>query len=199
MTKEELAELFAEQKKEELTTLIKEAYLKGYEQGQLGVSVPIFIDGVEYVDLGMPSGTLWSKEPLTKNGSYLQVSYSEAMTLPIPTREQWEELNKTCAFKNNKIVAPLPTCQRIGFEYWRKGLQGEECDYFTGYKFWLKGEIDSLKHAPVMVYCVKDKEKHGIEYRELSKYFRNDRYLLIGSDKHFTGYKLPVFLVKNKE
>ena len=51
--------------------------------------------------------------------------------------------------------------------------------------FWLKGEADEENNAPVMVYDLVDKEPN---YEHI-----------IGKDVHFIGYKLPVFLVKNKE
>ena len=61
MTKEELAQQYAEEKAAEMAELLKAAYLKGYEQGELKVACSISIEGVEYYDLGLPSGTLWSK------------------------------------------------------------------------------------------------------------------------------------------
>jgi len=197
MTKEELAEQFAEQKNAELESLIKEAYLKGYEQALFDTNKSIIIDGISYVDMGLPSGTLWSKHPLWENGKYIRVNYLEAQNLPIPTKDQWEELFQKCAFKKNEFIAPLPSCQRIGFDFWRDGIMGEECNDQTGYKFWIKDEIDDANKAPVMVYCIKTKK--NIEYRMPSEPYRNDKDYLIGSDNYFTGYKLPVFLVKNKE
>ena len=69
MTKEELAQQYAEEKAAEMAELLKAAYLKGYEQGELKVACSISIEGVEYFDLGLPSGTLWSK-PLRSNSIY---------------------------------------------------------------------------------------------------------------------------------
>lgn len=48
-----------------------------------------------YVDLGLPSGTLWK----SKNEPFTDFTYTEAMdSFPgqIPTKEQWEELIKYC-------------------------------------------------------------------------------------------------------
>ena len=64
MNKEELAEAFVMDKVDGLRSLIKEAYQKGYEQGALQTSLCISMDGIEFVDLGLPSGTLWSSCPL---------------------------------------------------------------------------------------------------------------------------------------
>lgn len=199
MTKEELANQFAEHKNAELESLIKEAYLKGYDQALFDTKKIITIDNITYVDMGLQSGTLWSVHPLWDTGDYIQVNYSEAQNLSLPTKEQWEELVKKCAFKKNEIVAPFPSCKRIYFDFWRKGLMGEECNDGTGYKFWLKGEVDDANRAPVMVYCIKNGKKSILDYRLPSEPYRNDSDYIIGSDKHFTGFKLPVFLVRNKD
>ena len=61
---------------------------------------------------------------------------------------------------------------------------GEGCEKGRN-MFWLKGEADEENNAPVMVYDLVDKEPN---YEHI-----------IGKDVHFIGYKLPVFLVKNKE
>ena len=109
MTKEELAEQFAEQKAEELSAIVKEAYLKGYEKGCLDSNQTFSMDGYSVVDLGLPSGTMWTKEPLCiLNYGYKQerLSYHEASKLPIPTKEQWEEVCQYCRFENDKIIGP---------------------------------------------------------------------------------------------
>lgn len=189
---------FAEQKTAEIIKTIKEAYLKGYEQALHDTKKSICIDGIEYVDLGLPSGTLWSKNPLEINGAYRNVDYSEAINFPIPTKEQWKELCEFCAIKKNEIVASAPSCQRISFDFMKKGLCGEGCNSITGYKFWLKGDKYPEMYAPAMVYCYKIKEIKSVEYKAQEVYINNID-LFIGADMHFTGFKLPVFLVKNKE
>ena len=48
-----------------------------------------------YVDLGLPSGTLWSEE----NEDCGLISYEEAMSLygnNLPTKKQWDELTEKC-------------------------------------------------------------------------------------------------------
>jgi len=64
MNKEELAEAFLMDKIDSIKSLIKEAFYKGYKQGVLKATLCINIDGIEFVDLGLPSGTLWSSCPL---------------------------------------------------------------------------------------------------------------------------------------
>lgn len=68
--------------------LVEEAvissYMNGYEVNN-GKS-EVVIDGVEYIDLGLPSGTLWSKVPAG------EFNYRDASMMNIPTKEQFEEL-----------------------------------------------------------------------------------------------------------
>lgn len=68
--------------------LVEEAvvssYMKGYEANS-GKS-EVVIDGVEYIDLGLPSGTLWSKVPVG------EFNYDDASKMNIPTKEQFKEL-----------------------------------------------------------------------------------------------------------
>mgnify|MGYP007070184901 CR=1 FL=1 len=84
MEKEEFAQLFAENASDKVLELLKDAYLKGYEQGIIDAGVPLNIDGVTYIDMGLPSGTMWSKHSLEYcNYGYKQrkLSYYEAIKL----------------------------------------------------------------------------------------------------------------------
>ena len=61
-----------------------------------------------YVDLGLPSGTLWKEE--NEDGFY---SYDQAMAFygsNLPTKEQWEELKKSCIWtwtgNSYKVMGP---------------------------------------------------------------------------------------------
>lgn len=179
MTKEELAQQYAEEKAAEMAELLKAAYLKGYEQGELKVACSISIEGVEYYDLGLPSGTLWSK-PLSYtvfNGEkYKQFSYNDASRFDgLPTEVQWEELKEICRIHSCNII----------------GRSGERIDISTGSNFrgeyvpegynyiWLKSEIDE-----------KGEAKAGRIYTA---------GISIGIVSHFAGYKLPVMLTKKRE
>ena len=187
MTKEEFAAQYSEQKTEEIKNLIKEAYLKGYEQGCLESTHSINYYGVEYVDLGLPSGTLWSKTSLQyESYGYKQklFSYEETKNLQIPTVEQWEELCKYCHFFGHSIIGP--NGQRIGYNkapagYWIKTL-GEGCEKNQN-MFWLRGEINEENNAPAMLYDVIEKRDNDI--------------ICKGASMHFIGFRLPVFLVKD--
>lgn len=72
---------------------VAEAYQKGFEAAQK-VKDGVFVDDeIEYIDLGLPSGTLWSKKPIG------QFSYHDAQKYSLPTVEQFKELCE-CRFNN---------------------------------------------------------------------------------------------------
>lgn len=191
MTQEELAKQFAAQKVEELSAIVEEAYLKGYEQGCIDSDGPITIDGVTYVDLGLPSETLWSSWPLEYcDYGYKQrrFSYRDACQLSLPSVEQWDEVCQFCHFDGRFIIGL--SGERIGYDiapagYFIRSL-GEGCEEEQN-MFWLKGDVDEENNAPTMVYDIITNIENEIEN------------VLRGASRHFIGYKLPVFLVKNKE
>ena len=177
MTKEELAQQYAEEKAAEMAKLLKAAYLKGYEQGELKVACSISIEGVEYYDLGLPSGTLWSK-PLGSYG-YKLFSYNDASRFDgLPTEAQWEELKK-CRIYDDYIIGysgmriPISTIREGGFGIDDRGENVPKGNNL----FWLKSEMDE-----------KGEAKAGR--------FNADGLSVVS---HFAGYKLPVMLTKKRE
>lgn len=176
MTKEELAQQYAEEKAAEMAELLKAAYLKGYEQGELKVACSISIEGVEYYDLGLPSGTLWSK-PLRHtspyNNDYKKFSQNDASRFDgLPTEAQWEELKK-CRIYDNCIIGCSGMRIYIDTSSYYRGENVPE-----GYNyFWLKSEMDE-----------KGVAKAGR--------FNADGLSVVS---HFAGYRLPVMLTKKRE
>jgi len=52
---------------------------------------------IEYVDLGLPSGTFWKL--INEKGYYTFDEAVEKFSNQLPTKEQWEELKKNCNWK----------------------------------------------------------------------------------------------------
>lgn len=181
MTKEELAQQYAEEKAAEMAELLKAAYLKGYEQGELKVACSISIEGVEYYDLGLPSGTLWSK-PLpyaSNNSEYKKFSHNDASRFDgLPTEAQREELMK-CRIYDDYIIGysgmriPISTIREGGFGIDDRGENVPKGNNL----FWLKSEMDE-----------KGEAKAGR--------FNADGLSIVS---HFAGYKLPIMLTKKRE
>lgn len=161
--------------------LLKAAYLKGYEQGELKVACSISTEGIKYYDLGLPSGTLWSK-PLpyaSNNSEYKKFSHNDASRFDgLPTEAQWEELMK-CRIYDDYIIGysgmriPISTIREGGFGIDDRGENVPKGNNL----FWLKSEMDE-----------KGEAKAGR--------FNADGLSVVS---HFAGYKLPVMLTKKRE
>lgn len=179
MTKDELTEQITNDVISKIQPLIKEAFLKGYELGELRSALTVKVDGVEYVDLGLPSGTLWSKTPFHGIiSNYSKFCYDDAQKLNIPTEEQCKEL-----LANKKTVINGACIETVGANgkritaYAYGSYLGEGCEEMS--KFWIKGIPDGSHNAPVLTAYQNNLGVYSIS-------------------KHFTGYRLPVFLVKSK-
>ncbi len=181
MTKEEFAQQYAEEKAAEMAKLLKAAYLKGYEQGELKVACSISIEGIKYYDLGLPSGTLWSK-PLpyaSNNSEYKKFSHNDASRFDgLPTEAEWEELMK-CRIYDDYIIGysgmriPISTIREGGFGIDDRGENVPKGNNL----FWLKSEMDE-----------KGEAKAGR--------FNADGLSIVS---HFAGYKFPIMLTKKRE
>lgn len=174
MTKEEFAQQYAEEKAAEMADLLKDAYLKGYEQGELKVACSISIEGVKYYDLGLPSGTLWSK-PLEGFRSYRKFSHLQAMKYDgLPTEAQWEELKEICRINSFYLIGR--TGERISILSWDDYL-GEQVPKDEN-RFWLKSEMDENGEAKAGRFCCNGP---------------------LSVVNYFAGYRLPVLLTKKRE
>ena len=104
----ERAQSYAVQKTDELITkAIEQAYIDGYREGYKDREneIPVVLtDGnVEYVDLGLPSKTLWTTDYVKEKDKILYLPYCEAKKYNIPTKEQWEELKKCCSLQVDDV------------------------------------------------------------------------------------------------
>lgn len=169
-----------------ISTAIEEAYVSGYKEGYeagLAAQEPIALeeenDGVEYVDLGLPSGTLWSNGFLeNENGEVCHLSYQEASELNIPTAEQFRELLDCCEYIGSKDFLSYlgMNGHYIRFNYTFIDKAGKMVNYGT-FHFWLKDEEPPEDNRR----CVWGNNKGG--------------YIT----SSFMGWKMPVFLVKTKD
>ena len=92
----------------------------------------------EYIDLGLPSGTLW--EPFNEEGYYTYDEAVEKFGHNLPTKEQWEELKNECnwKWKGNGYDVTGPNGNMIflpaaGYRY------GTEVNYLDGSGFYWSG------------------------------------------------------------
>lgn len=109
MTSSEQAKKYAEGKVyEALTAVVEKAFADGYDAGykdaiaELKVEPDVEENGITYVDLGLPSGTLWASDYLRgKDGKLEYLSFGYASPLSLPTKAQVEELLSYCTVSLN--------------------------------------------------------------------------------------------------
>ena len=179
---------------EALSQVVADAYMAGYNAGYQDGVDKVAKDSVseetEFVDLGLPSGTLWSSDYVKDdNGKVIYVTQENNAAYEIPTYEQFKELMDECKWEQKSEK----NWTESGFYYWHEwaiclGPNGNKITFEkTGYY----EATDSLTRTSEIFFWLNNKE-----------YFHNNcasitfNSLNIGSEKMFSGYKLPIRLVK---
>ena len=197
------AEKYASEKTNEMITkAIAQAYADGYRQGYKDREDEIPVDlrenKTKFVDLGLPSGTLWA-DSFEKDGEYVIYSpYEKAELLEIPTIEQWNELMNLCKWdfvkdRNGALYradCAGPNGRVISF--FITGLINaiEKRDYNESF-FWVKADIDGNTKKAVHIF------RPYIMCEGKLKYISN--VCTVALQNSFSGYKLPIRLVKTKK
>ena len=193
----EKADKYADGKANEaITKAIAQAYLDGYRDGYNDREAEIPADfrdnKTTYIDLGLPSRTLWSEDYEKDGGSLLYLPYERAEYLKIPTEEQWQELLDECEMEIEWIGNSGPNIQQVIItgpngnilRFKRNGMikSNNSIKAFEIY-FWLEDQDDSsLKNAVHISHDEKYAEKVRLDKKEVVDIF--------------SGYRLPVRLVR---
>lgn len=190
----EKADKYADGKANEaITKAIAQAYLDGYRDGYNDREAEIPADfrdnKTKYIDLGLPSRTLWSEDYEKDDGNTLYLPYERADYLKIPTKEQWEELVEHCECKievdhdYDFIKANLvgPNGNTLVFEKTGKEFANELTDHWQAF-FWIEGEYEGNNRSAVHLYNEWKRTKN----KKLGKRI----------EQTFSGYHLPVRLVR---
>ena len=172
---------------EAITAAIEKAYQDGYNDGLNHLELEKMEaakTGVKYVDLGLSSGTLWSKCYLGEGEDLY--SYLDASKFNIPTKEQYEELfkeSKVCYLKNCYDV-------RIGIKF--IGPNGGEIQIL--YKRIQDLDATNSKNQS-FYFWIKDDEAG--DKKNCAGIITDDQDIMeTPVNKIFMGLKLPVMLVK---
>lgn len=183
------AEYAVAQTNEVMSLAIAKAYADGYRDGyrdkEEEIPVDMHANITEFVDLGLPSGTLWAAdyERINGNEAIEYLPYEKVSQMNIPTREQWEELLDICRW-NYKYVSSKtmyficigPNGNTITFPCYGSILNGESTTDHTYAMFWIHDEGEELEKNAVHMHY------HSRQQKEVVKTYK--------------GYKLPVRLVR---
>lgn len=177
---------------EALTKVVADAYMAGYNVGYQDGIDKIAKDSVleetEFVDLGLPSGTLWASDYVKKddNDMTFYVTQENGADYEIPTYEQFKELMDECKWEQKSEK----NWTESGFYYWHDWAicLGPNGNKITFEKTGLYEATDSLTRTSEIFFWLNDKESNcaSITFDSLN----------IGSENMFSGYKLPIRLVK---
>ena len=178
----EKANNYAEEKvinilKEALAKVYADGYRDGYKDCEDEITTNLQDDETEFVDLGLPSGTLWAKEYEKTGDNFLYLPYFQAKGYNLPTRTQWEELVKYCKWgwcgkvfrctgRNGGII-DFPKTGKIDTTFENGG---------NAYLWLLEESLDDENNAYAYIYNATPQD--------------------IGSC--FMGYRLPIRQVKVK-
>ena len=167
-----------------ITTAIEEAYAAGYKDGyndgmssRDNLSPNDIEEGVEYADLGLPSGTKWAIDFLKdEKGKVKLFYYEEARNYNLPTSQQYLEfINNTrrSDYVNNQGEKTIKILgangNRMQWEKYMSTVAEFSASKFM-YMFWLKNMEENGSER----IAAKDSKIVNI----------------------FTGYRLPIILVR---
>lgn len=173
-----------------LSQVVADAYLAGYNAGyQDGYNKVVkdsVSEGSEFVDLGLPSGTLWSLDYVKNDkANAIYVTQENSADYEIPTYEQFKELMDECKWEQKSEK----NWTEGGFYHWHEWAicLGPNGNKITFEKTGLYEVADSLTRTSEIFFWLNNK-------RNCASITLNS--LNIGSEIVFSGYKLPIRLVK---
>ena len=190
---QERANKYASEKTNEvMIQAIAQAYRDGYQDGykdcEREIPLEVQKDKTEFVDLGLPSGTLWAADYEKKDGKWMYLPYEKASTLSIPTEEQWKELLEACRweFKTARngwekyFVCVGLNGNHIKFYYNGIVKDGENPENIQYVRFWVNDSYDDKNVVYMDGYLDKQFEwKCKAEQKKV-----------------YVGYGIPVRLVR---
>lgn len=169
--------------KEAFAKVYTDGYRDGYKDCQNHVSVNLRINNTEYVDLGLPSGTLWSADYEKEGDELVYIPHDVALRNMIPTSEQCLELYNCCRFNydviEGKIYCIGPNGNSVTFSPTSYKERGDEV----------------IKSATICYFWLCNK---GEENNHNAGAIGYNRGIWHETRNLFSGYKLPIRLVKKK-
>ena len=188
MRLQEKAEQYAKHCLDRFKKEIVDAYIEGYCEGSCDEEqkhAKNEDEDSDFIDLGLPSGTLWREELLhDEEGEIRRLAYNEARDFSLPTEEQCRELMSKCFLVREKYGITFRGKDNeelyLGFTDQAEKPNGtaDAC-----IRFWVKGDVDDDLKAPCLQCSI---------------------LLLPGAAgyhicRRFVGEKIAVLTVKNKK
>ena len=188
MRLQEKAEQYAKHCLDRFKKEIVDAYIEGYCEGSYDEEqkhAKNEDEDSDFIDLGLPSGTLWREELLhDEDGEIRRLAYNEARDFSLPTEDQCRELMSKCFLVREKYGITFRGKDNeelyLGFTDQAEKPNGtaDAC-----IRFWVLGDVDDDLKAPCLQCSI---------------------LLLPGAAgyhicRRFVGEKIAVLTVKNKK
>lgn len=203
MNVQEQAVKFAEGKANQaITKTIVDAYIEGYRAGYNDREEELPLDlrdkKTEYVDMGLPSRTLWSTDYEQEESQYLYLPYMEAKKFKLPTKAQWEELFSLCKwehiFKEGQYLSQLGNVEQIYYGVNFVGPNGQ----ILSFKPTGRITTSSIQDQRDIFFWQEDNSDRRVKcaVHSFQSYNRISSVAEIEVTNAFVGYKLPIRLVR---
>lgn len=179
--------------KEAFAKVYADGYRDGYKDREEEIPVEFRTEKTVFIDLGLPSGTLWADNYEQRNGDILYLPYEKALNHTIPSEDQWNELIENCkwlgdysssglSFYGVTCIGPNGNSIRFSSAGFVENEQVTGKPFYGGGSalFWLNSKTDGNEKKAIKVTG----EKGWIPEKEIVNMF--------------SGYKLPIRLVKTK-
>ena len=174
---------------EALAQVYADGYRDGYRDSEDQMPRAKETHDEKFIDLGLPSGTLWSRDYLQHDGETAYLPYLEAKQMDIPTEEQWYELITNCDIQQVTVQQSYECTKFVGLNGNVLTLKGAGYIDFGrhdreqgGYPvFWLKSTTEDNKNSTISISFLGNTGKYAVDIQKM-----------------FLGYHLPVRLVKSK-
>ena len=178
-----------------LSKAIAQAYADGYRDGvkdrDEGIASSNSDNDIAFIDLGLPSGTMWAVNFLKEGNSISDLPYKDADLMNIPTKEQWDELWSSCQWKYD-----LDDSREL-LKAYCVGPNGNVIEFgTTGYI-----EAVSISHSYMVKFWIKDSRDVDTKYSATIAFggtYNHRRGLENATSDLFSGCRLPVMLVSKK-
>lgn len=202
---EELRKKAINYAEENVINVLKEAFAKvyadgygdGYKAREEEIPVNLRNNKTTYVDLGLPSGTMWSTAFENDGNSIIYLPYEKAVMYDLPTIDQWKELYNKCRWdfvKNQdgelyRADCVGPNGQVISFcvtGIINAIMKRKLCESF----FWIKEDVEGNEKKAVNI-CRPTAMMGG-------KVVYVSEQISIVLQSNFSGYQLPIRQVRKK-
>lgn len=184
----ELSANYATEKTNEMMfQIVAQAFADGYRMGYKDREDEIPVDlrdgKAEFVDLGLPSGTLWSTDYEKEGDEVKYLRFSESLSYDIPTEKQWGELCETCRWER-VLIGDTFRIDCIGPK--------------NKISFFPMGKItNELVIRPDLCYFWLNDKSESLEKASAYTGYKNG--VIRSSTTNYIGYKLPIRLVRTKK